>query len=42
MHLIKWVRAGYAPTNPLLKGAAHDGTDIGAVPFAIGQIRTEP
>ncbi len=34
MHLIKWVRAGYAPTNPALKGAAHDGTDIGAVPFA--------
>ena len=33
MHLIKWIRAGYAPTNPKLKGAAHDGTDIGAVPW---------
>jgi hypothetical protein len=31
-HLVKWVRAGYAPTNPALKGAAHDGGDIGAVP----------
>ncbi len=42
MHLIKWVRTGYAPTNPLLKGAAHDGTDIGAVPFATGQPKSEP
>ncbi|GEM_PF-4563544 len=33
LHLVKWVRAGYAPTNPKLKGAAHDGTDIGAVPW---------
>ncbi len=33
MHLIKWIRAGYAPTNPQLKGAAHDGGDIGAVPW---------
>ncbi len=39
MHLIKWVRSGYAPTNPALKGAAHDGTDIGAVPVAIGQAK---
>jgi hypothetical protein len=30
--LIKWIRAGYAPTNPLLLGAAHDGFDIGATP----------
>jgi hypothetical protein len=28
--LIPWVTAGYAPTNPIYKGAAHDGTDIGA------------
>lgn len=33
LHLVKWVRAGYAPTNLKLKGAAHDGTDIGAVPW---------
>ena len=33
MHLIKWIRAGYAPTNPKLKGAAHDDGDIGAVPW---------
>ena len=33
MHLLKWVRAGYAPMNVKLKGAAHDGTDIGAVPW---------
>jgi hypothetical protein len=30
--VIKWVRAGYAPTNPAYMGAAHDGDDIGAVP----------
>jgi hypothetical protein len=29
--LYDWVRAGYAPTNPAYKGAAHDGGDIGAV-----------
>lgn len=33
-HLIKWIRAGYAPTNPALRGAAHDGGDIGAVPYS--------
>jgi hypothetical protein len=27
-----WVRAGWAPTNAALKGAASDGGDIGAVP----------
>ena len=27
-----WVRAGFAPTNTALKGAAPDGGDIGAVP----------
>ena len=32
--LIAWVRTGFAPTNPALKGAAADGTDIGAVPVA--------
>ncbi len=31
MTLIQWIRAGYSPTNSLLAGAAHDGTDIGAV-----------
>jgi hypothetical protein len=30
--VIKWIRAGYAPTNPAFMGAAHDGDDIGAVP----------
>jgi hypothetical protein len=30
--LIAWVRAGFAPTDTALKGAAHDGTDIGAIP----------
>jgi hypothetical protein len=29
--MIQWVRAGYSPTNSLLAGSAHDGTDIGAV-----------
>lgn len=32
--LIAWVRAGFAPRNAALKGAAHDGGDIGAVPVA--------
>jgi hypothetical protein len=30
--LNKWIRAGYAPTNTALLGAAHDSFDIGAVP----------
>ena len=33
LHMVRWIRAGYAPTNPKLKGAAHDGGDIGAVPW---------
>lgn len=28
-----WVRAGWAPTNPLLNGAASDGGTIGAIPY---------
>ena len=32
--IIKWIRAGYKPTNFQLSGAAHDGTDIGAVPLS--------
>jgi hypothetical protein len=32
--LLKWVRSGYSPTNSLLAGAAHDGSDIGAVPVS--------
>ncbi len=32
--LLQWVRAGYSPTNSLLAGAAHDGSDIGAVPVS--------
>jgi hypothetical protein len=31
--LIPYVRAGFAPQNPLLATAAHDGTTIGAVPY---------
>lgn len=34
--LIQWIRAGYAPTNPLLAGTAHDGTDVGAVAVSLG------
>ena len=30
--LLRWVRAGYSPTNTNLAGTAHDGADIGAVP----------
>jgi len=32
--LTDWVKAGFAPTNPLLHKAATDGTDIGAVAYA--------
>jgi hypothetical protein len=32
--LRSWIRTGFAPTNTLLQGAAHDATDIGAVPVA--------
>jgi hypothetical protein len=31
--MMAWVRKGYTPQNPHLKGAAHDGTDIGAMPM---------
>jgi hypothetical protein len=31
--LIAWVRAGFAPRNPKLKGTAHDGGDVGAIPM---------
>jgi hypothetical protein len=30
--LMQWIRAGYSPTNSLLAGTAHDGTNIGAMP----------
>ncbi|MBA3708259.1 MAG: hypothetical protein H0W83_05520 [Planctomycetes bacterium] len=32
--LMRYVRAGFAPQNPALKGTAHDGTDVGAVMMA--------
>ncbi len=31
--IIAWVKAGYAPTNPLLHNTGYMGTDIGAVPW---------
>lgn len=31
--LLKWIQAGYAPTNTAYRGTAHDGGDIGAVAF---------
>jgi hypothetical protein len=34
--LEKWIRAGFAPRNQALKGAATDGGDIGAVPVVAG------
>jgi hypothetical protein len=30
--MMKWIRHGYAPTNPAYSGTGPDGTDIGAVP----------
>jgi hypothetical protein len=33
--LIAWVKGGFAPGNPLLKGAGYGGQDIGAVPVAL-------
>ena len=32
-----WIRAGWVPRNTVLKGAAHDGADIGGMALA-----TEP
>lgn len=32
--LVAWVRRGFQPTNPALRGAGSDGSDIGAVPMA--------
>ena len=34
LDLLNWVRAGFAPTNPNTNHAAHDGTTVGAVPYA--------
>lgn len=34
--LIEWVMAGFAPTNPVLQNAGHDGTTIGAVEYTSG------
>lgn len=34
--LVKWVQAGFAPTNPAYHNTAHDGGDIGAVAYAGG------
>lgn len=31
--LSDWVRAGFVPQNEAFRGAAHDGSDIGAVPM---------
>lgn len=35
--LYDWVRAGFAPRNKALKGKAHDGGDIGAVPVFVAK-----
>jgi hypothetical protein len=42
--LINWVRAGFAPQNPLLRQAGYNGRDIGAVSgiFASGFIASGP
>ena len=29
--MLQWIRAGYAPANPALLDAGHDGFDIGAI-----------
>jgi hypothetical protein len=34
------VRAGFAPRNAILRGAAHDGGDIGAVPVQVAATGT--
>ena len=40
--LIDWIKAGFAPRNPHLQGAAHDGGDIGAVPAVIAGATATP
>jgi hypothetical protein len=32
-YAVSWIKAGFAPTNPALRYAAHDGVTIGAIPF---------
>lgn len=36
--MLSWLRAGYVPRNPMLKGKAHDGKDIGAMPVLLSGI----
>jgi len=40
--LHQWVKAGWAPTNANLDGAAHDSGTIGAVAYASGSTPTAP
>lgn len=37
-NLITFVRAGFAPTNTTYHNTAHDGTDIGAIPWQSGNV----
>jgi hypothetical protein len=38
--MLTWLRAGYSPTNLFLKGKAHDGKDIGAMPVILSSVQS--
>ena len=40
--LLAWVRDGFRPQNEALRGAGHDGKDIGAVPMATVVVTSPP
>ena len=38
--MLTWLRLGYVPRNLFLKGKAHDGTDIGAMPVILSGVKS--
>jgi hypothetical protein len=38
--MLTWLRAGFSPQNQFLKGRAHDGKDIGAMPVVLSGVQS--
>jgi hypothetical protein len=38
--MLSWLRSGFIPMNTTLKGKAHDGTDIGAMPVLLPAVHS--
>jgi hypothetical protein len=38
--MLNWLRSGFIPKNLFLKGKAHDGTDIGAMPVVVPNVQS--